>query len=223
MKILVVEDDQNLARHLAAALSAAGYLVDVSHNGEEGHYLGDTQPYDASVLDLGLPGLDGISVLKRWRSEGRLMPVLILTARGRWTEKVAGLDAGADDYLTKPFETEECLARLRALIRRSAGLASAELECGPIRLDTSSGRVTVNGILTKLTAQEYKLLSFLMHRRDQIVSRTDISEHIYHSEFDLDSNTIDVFVGRLRKKLGSSMIETVRGLGYRLTQSGDEA
>ncbi len=153
------------------------------------------------------------------------MPVLILTARGRWSEKVEGLDAGADDYVTKPFEMEEILARIRALIRRASGLACVELECGPVRLDTSTGRVTVDGVSIKLTAQEYKVLSYLMHHQEQIVSRTEISEHIYHSEFDADSNTIDVFVGRLRRKIGANLIETMRGQGYRLTNSAsaDEA
>jgi two-component system OmpR family response regulator len=219
MRILVVEDDLTLAGHMKDALQTADYVVDLAHDGEEGHFLGDTEPYDAVILDLGLPVLDGISVLRMWRSAGRTMPVLILTARGRWSEKVEGLDAGADDYVTKPFEMEEILARMRALIRRASGLASVELECGPVRLDTSSGRVTVDGVLIKLTAQEYKVLSYLMHHQDQVVSRTEISEHIYHSEFDADSNTIDVFVGRLRRKIGANLIETMRGQGYRLTNS----
>jgi two-component system OmpR family response regulator len=223
MKLLVVEDDRNLARHITTALAAAGYVSDMAHEGEEAQFLGETEPYDAIILDLGLPTLDGISILKRWRAAGRLTPVLVLTARGRWTDKVAGLDAGADDYLTKPFEMEECLARVRALIRRSARLASSELECGPLRLDTRTGRLTMDGAQVRLTAQELKLLSYLMHHRDEIVSRTEISEHIYNSEFDSDSNIIDVFVGRLRKKLGSELIETVRGLGYRLIEPRDEA
>ena len=225
MRILVVEDDLTLAGHMKDALQAVDYVVDLAHDGEEGHFLGDTEPYDAVILDLGLPVLDGISVLKMWRSAGRTMPVLILTARGRWSEKVEGLDAGADDYVTKPFEMEEILARIRALIRRASGLASVELECGPVRLDTSTGRVTVDGVLIKLTAQEYKVLSYLMHHPERIVSRTEISEHIYHSESDADSNTIDVFVGRLRRKIGANLIETMRGQGYRLTNSvsADEA
>jgi two-component system OmpR family response regulator len=223
MKILVAEDDCNLARHLASALAAAGYVTDLAREGEEAHYLGESETYDAIILDLGLPGFDGISILRRWRAAGRLTPVLVLTARSRWTEKVTGLDAGADDYLTKPFEMEECLARLRALIRRSARLATSELECGALRLDTRTGRVSVGGLPIRLTAQELKLLSYLMHHRDQIVSRSEISEHIYQSELDPDSNTVDVFVGRLRKKLGYDLIETVRGLGYRLREPKDEA
>lgn len=223
MRILVVEDDRTLADHMKDALQAADYLVDLAHDGEEGHFLGDTEPYDAVLLDLGLPKMDGITVLKAWRSEGRTMPVLILTARGRWSEKVEGLDAGADDYVTKPFEMAEILARVRALIRRASGLASSDLECGPVRLDTSTGRVTADGIGLKLTAQEYKVLSYLMHHRDQIISRTELSEHIYYRDLDRDSNTIDVFVGRLRKKLPPNLIETVRGLGYRLTPPANEA
>ena len=223
MRILLVEDDRTLANHMRDALQAADYLVDLAHDGEEGHFLGDTEPYDAVLLDLGLPITDGISVLRMWRAAGRTMPVLILTARGRWSEKVEGLDAGADDYVTKPFEMAEILARIRALIRRASGLASPDLECGPVRLDTCTGRVTANGIPLKLTAQEYKVLSYLMHHQDQIISRTELSEHIYYRDLDRDSNTIDVFVGRLRKKLPSNVIETVRGLGYRLTPPSDEA
>jgi len=217
MRILVVEDDPDLARQMAEALRDADYVVDLAHDGEEGHFLGDTEPYDAVVLDLGLPVIDGVTVLERWRRDGRTMPVLILTARDRWSEKVAGFDAGADDYVTKPFRMEEVLARLRALIRRAAGHASAELVCGPVRVDTRSSRVTVDGEPIKLTAHEYKLLAYLMHHPDKVVSRTELTEHIYDQDFDLDSNTIEVFVGRLRKKLGVNVIKTERGLGYRLT------
>ena len=221
MRILVIEDDRDLNRQLAAALAEAQYAVDVAYDGEEGHFLGDTEPYDAVVLDLGLPTLDGVSVLRRWRDGGRDMPVLILTAREAWSEKVAGFDAGADDYVTKPFQIEEVLARLRALIRRAAGHASAELSCGSVRLDTRTGRVTVDGAAVRLTAHEFKVLSYLMHHRDQVVSRTQLTEHIYEQDFDKDSNTIEVFVGRLRKKIPSGLIETVRGLGYRLADPGD--
>ena len=217
MRILVVEDDPDLARQMAEALRDADYVVDLAHDGEEGHFLGDTEPYDAIVLDLGLPVIDGVTVLERWRRDGRAMPVLILTARDRWSEKVAGFDAGADDYVTKPFRMEEVLARLRALIRRAAGHASAELVCGPVRVDTRSSRVTVDGEPVKLTAHEYKLLAYLMHHPDKVVSRTELTEHIYDQDFDLDSNTIEVFVGRLRRKLGVNVIKTERGLGYRLT------
>jgi two-component system OmpR family response regulator len=220
MRVLVVEDDPELSRQLKAALTEAGYAVDHSADGEEGHYLGDTEPYDAIVLDLGLPELDGVSVLKKWRQAGKTVPVLILTARGQWGEKVSGFDAGADDYVTKPFHMEEVLARLRALIRRSAGHASSELVCGPVRVDTSSGKVSVDGNPVKLTAQELRLLTYLMHHQGKVVSRTEITEHIYDQDFDLDSNTIEVFVGRLRKKLGVPVIQTKRGLGYQLVAPG---
>jgi two-component system OmpR family response regulator len=221
VRILVVEDEKDLARQLKQALTGAGYAVDVAHDGEEGHFLGDTEPYDAVILDLGLPVMDGVSVLKRWRRDGRKMPVLILTARDRWSEKVAGFDAGADDYVTKPFQMEEVLARIRALIRRAAGHASAEMECGGLVINSGTGRVTVNGAPVKLTAQEFRLLDYLMHHKGKIVSRTELTEHIYDQDFERDSNTIEVFVGRLRKKLGGEYIHTVRGLGYRLAPPGD--
>ncbi len=216
MRILVIEDDEALRDQLGGALKDAGYAVDAAKDGEEGHFLGDTEPYDAVVLDLGLPALDGITVLTRWRADGRTMPVLILTARDRWREKVAGFDAGADDYLTKPFQMEELLARVRALIRRSAGHASSVIECGAIAIDTRASRVTRDGETIKLTANEYKLIAYLGHERDRVVSRTELTEHIYDQDFDLDSNTIEVFIGRLRRKLGADIIETVRGMGYRL-------
>jgi two-component system OmpR family response regulator len=218
MRILVVEDDRDLSRQLEAALKEAQYSVDVAYDGEEGHYLGESEPYDAIILDLGLPTMDGVSVLKRWRQDGQTTPVLILTARDAWSEKVAGFDAGADDYVTKPFRVEEILARLRALIRRASGHATSELTCGNVVLDTRAGRVTVDGAPVKLTAHEFKVLSYLMHHRDQVVSRTELTEHIYDQDFDKDSNTIEVFVGRLRKKLSTNVIETVRGLGYRLVE-----
>ena len=216
MRILVVEDDPDLGRQLTQALTQAGYAVDLAPDGEEGHYLGESEPYDAAVLDLGLPKMDGVRVLERWRSSGRGMPVLILTARERWSEKVAGFDAGADDYLTKPFYTEELLARLRALLRRSAGHASATIELGDLRLDTRAGRASVNGEPVKLTALEYRVLSYLMHHQGRIVPRTELVEHIYDQDFDRDSNTIEVFIGRLRRKVGAGRILTERGLGYRL-------
>jgi two-component system OmpR family response regulator len=223
MRILAVEDDPELARQIADALRGAGYAVDLAHDGEQAHYLGEAETYDAVVLDLGLPVVDGITVLERWRRAGRNMPVLILTARDRWSEKVAGFDAGADDYVTKPFQMEEVLARLRALIRRAAGHASAELECGPLRLDTRSSRVTRDGVPVKLTAQEYRLLAYLLHHRGRVVSRTELTEHLYDQDFDRDSNTIEVFIGRLRKKIGAELIQTVRGLGYQLTTPGARA
>ena len=216
MRILLVEDDAALRAQLRAALVDAAYVVDEADNGRDAHFLGDTEAFDAVVLDLGLPQLDGLSVLRRWRDAGRLMPVLILTARDAWNEKVGGIDAGADDYLSKPFHMEELLARLRALIRRASGQASPVLRCGPVTLDTRSGRVTVDGQPVALTGHEYKVLDYLMHRPGTVVSRTELTEHIYAQDHDRDSNTIEVFVGRLRKKLSTDLIETVRGLGYRL-------
>ena len=216
MRILLVEDETTLAAQLQAALTSVGYAVDVSHDGRDALYRGEVDPVDAVVLDLGLPGLDGLTVLRRWRAMGRTMPVLILTARDQWHEKVAGIDAGADDYLAKPFHTEELLARLRALIRRSVGHASPLLRCGPLQLDTVSGRVSVDGQPVTLTSHEFKVLAYLMHHAGAVVSRTELTEHIYAQDFERDSNTIEVFVGRLRKKLPPDLIETVRGLGYRL-------
>ena len=228
MRLLVVEDDPDLNRQLATALTDAGYVVDRAFDGEEGHYLGESEPYDAVILDIGLPKMDGISVLESWRRAGRAMPVLILTARDRWSDKVAGFDAGADDYLAKPFYTEELLARVRALLRRAAGFATSDIEIGALRIDTRSSRVTVDGNPVKLTSLEYRLLSYLAHHRGRVVSRTELVEHLYDQDFDRDSNTIEVFVGRLRKKLDSNLIQTVRGLGYCLetpdkVQGGDRA
>jgi two-component system, OmpR family, response regulator len=217
MRLLVVEDDPDLNRQIVGALRDAGYVVDTAKNGEEGHFLGETEPYDAVILDLGLPVLDGVSVLERWRRAGRKMPVLILTARDRWSDKVAGFDAGADDYVAKPFHMEEVLARIRALLRRSAGHATSEISCGPLMLDTKSARVTINGNAVKLTSLEFRLLAYLMHHKGKVVSRTELVEHLYDQDFDRDSNTIEVFVGRIRKKLGVDVIQTVRGLGYLLT------
>ena len=200
MRVLVVEDDADLSRQLKALLTEAGYAVDTAPDGEEGHFLGDTEPYDAVVLDLGLPVIDGVTVLKRWRRAGRNMPVLILTARDRWSEKVAGFDAGADDYVTKPFQVEEVLARIRALIRRAAGHSSGELECGGLQINSGSGRVTVDGDPVKLTAQEFRLLDYLMHHKGKIVSRTELTEHIYDQDFDRNSNTIEVFAAACARR-----------------------
>jgi two-component system, OmpR family, response regulator len=216
MRLLLVEDEPTLRSSLATGLADAGYAVDEAADGLEAHHLGATEPYDAVVLDLGLPGLDGLTVLQRWRAAGRAMPVVILTARDRWTDKVAGIDAGADDYLAKPFHLEELLARLRALIRRAQGLASPVLACGAVALDTRSGRVTVDGHPVALTSHEYRLLAYLMHRPGQVVSRGELTEHLYAQDFDRDSNTIEVFVARLRRKLPEGTIETARGLGYRV-------
>ena len=222
MRLLVIEDDRDLNRQIVAALESAGYAVDHAFDGEDGGHLGDTEPYDAIVLDLGLPKRDGVSVLQTWRRAGRVMPVLILTARDRWSEKVEGFDAGADDYLTKPFHMEELLARLRALMRRAAGHATSEIVVGPVRLDSRAGRVMVNDSAIKLTSHEYRLLSYLMHHAGRIVSRTELVEHLYDQDFDRDSNTIEVFVGRLRRKLGVDIIQTARGLGYIVEAEGDE-
>jgi len=218
MRILVVEDDINLNRQLKEALTDAGYAVDVAFDGEEGHFLGDTEPYDAIVLDIGLPQMDGLSVLEEWRRAGKTTPVLLLTARDRWSDKVQGIDAGADDYVAKPFHMEEVLARIRALVRRAAGLASNEIVSGSVRLDSRSGRVTVNGQSVKLTSHELRLLSYLMHHKGKVISRTELTEHLYDQDFDRDSNTIEVFVGRLRKKLPDDCIQTVRGLGYQIAE-----
>lgn len=220
MRVLVVEDDPILRAQLKATLADAGYAPDEAADGRDALHLGLTEPYDAVILDLGLPVLDGLTVLQRWRQQGRSVPVLILTARDSWHEKVAGIDAGADDYLAKPFHTEELLARLRALVRRAHGLASPLLQCGDLTLDTRTGIVALAGTTVSLTAHEYRLLAYLMHRAGQIVSRSELVEHLYAQDFDRDSNTIEVFVGRLRRKLGIDLIETIRGLGYRLVSPG---
>src|ERR1700742_498630 len=223
MRVLIVGDDTDLARQLKGALADAGYAVDHAPDGEEAQFLGDTEPYDAIVLDLGLPKIDGVSDLERWRKDGMATPVLILTARDGWSQKVAGFDAGADDYLTKPFHTEELLARLRALLRRTAGHASAVLQCGELMLDPKAARASVKGEPLRLTSLEYRLLHYLMMHQGRVISRTELVEHLYDQDFDRDSNTIEVFVGRLRKKVGADRIETVRGLGYRLVALEGEA
>ena len=223
MRILLVEDDATLRAQLRTALVEATYVVDEADNGRDAHFLGDTEAFDAVVLDLGLPQLDGLSVLRRWRAAGRNMPVLILTARGGWQEKVAGIDAGADDYLAKPFHMEELLARLRALLRRASDHASAQWQCGPLWLDTRSARALVAGQPLQLTSHEFMLLAQLMQRKGAVLSRTELAEHIYPQDSERDSNTIEVFVGRLRKKLPEGCIETVRGLGYRLVDRSADA
>lgn len=223
MRVLVVEDDIHLTRQLASALERAGYSVDVSGDGEDGQLLGDLEPYDAVILDLSLPRIDGLNVLRHWRQAGKSTPVLILTARDTWKEKVLGFDAGADDYVAKPFYMEELLARLAALIRRSAGHADPVLSCGPVRLDTRTWQVAVSGSPVKLTAQELKVLSYLMHHKGRIVSRDRLAQHIYDLDYDGASNTIEVFITRLRKKLGASVIQTHRGQGYRLAEPADVA
>jgi two-component system OmpR family response regulator len=216
MRLLIAEDEPHLSRQLEAALTDAGYAVDCAFDGERADFLGATESYDAIVLDLGLPKIDGLTVLKRWRDAGLSVPVLVLTARDSWHEKVRGIDGGADDYVAKPFQMEEVLARLRALIRRASGQASPELRCGAIVLDPRNARVTRDGAPVKLTGHEFRVLSYLMHHRNRVVSQSELTEHIYAQDFDRDSNTVEVFIARLRRKLGSSFIETVRGLGYRI-------
>jgi len=218
VRILVVEDDTEVARQVATALRAAGYAVDVAGDGPDALFRGETEPYDAVVLDLGLPGLDGVSVLERWRQGGVRVPVLILTARGTWREKVTGLRAGADDYLAKPFEIEELLARVAALVRRAAGHAFPVLVHGAIRLDPGTQRVSRAGRPVEFTALEYRLLAYLMHHPGRVHSKSELTEHLYEQDFDRDSNVIEVLVNRLRKKLGASLIVTRRGQGYQLSE-----
>lgn len=222
MRILVVEDDLRVAGQVTESLRDAGYVVEAADEGEEAQFLGETEEYDAVVLDLGLPGVDGLTVLQRWRAAGRRMPVLVLTARDTWRDKVTGLRAGADDYLAKPFELEEMVARVEALIRRAAGHASPILTCGNVEVDTAAGRVTLAGQPIALTALEYRTLSYLAHHVGQIVSKTELTEHIYGQDFDRDSNVIEVLINRLRQKLGRKVIETHRGRGYRLVEPADE-
>jgi two-component system, OmpR family, response regulator len=216
MRVLVAEDETLLAKQLIAALGRAGYAVDHAADGERADLLGHDERYDAVVLDLGLPKVDGLTLLRRWREAGQSMPVLVLTARGSWHEKVQGIDGGADDYMSKPFRMEELLARLRALIRRASGQSSPELRCGALVLDPRSGKVTLDGAEVKLTSHEFRVLSYLMHRGGRFVSQAELTEHIYSQDFARDSNTVEVFVARLRRKLGAGFIETVRSLGYRM-------
>ena len=219
MRILLVEDEPTLRAQLRSALQEAGYAVDEAADGQQAWVQGDVEDFDAVVLDLGLPVLDGLTVLQRWRQAGRTMPVLILTARDHWHDKVAGIDAGADDYLTKPFHLEELLARVRALIRRAHGQASSLLRCGELEIDTRSGRVLWQGQGVSLTSHEYKVLHYLLHHAGSVVSRSELTEHIYAQDFDRDSNTIEVFIGRLRRKLPGLPVQTLRGLGYRLEKA----
>jgi two-component system OmpR family response regulator len=216
LRVLVVEDEKHLSRRLSVALTQSGYAVDTAGDGEQADFLAATERYDAVVLDLGLPKVDGLTVLRRWREAGLLVPVLILTARGSWHEKVQGIDGGADDYVAKPFRMEEVLARLRALIRRSARQGVSELRSGKVMLDTRAMKVTVDGTAVRVTGHEFRVLSYLMHHRGQVVSQAELIEHIYAQDFERDSNTLEVFIARLRRKLGPSAIETVRGLGYRV-------
>ena len=216
MRVLIVEDDISLSKQLAVALAAAGYALDCALDGERADFLARTEQYDAVVLDLGLPRVDGLTLLRGWRGSGLDVPVLVLTARASWHETVRGIDEGADDYVSKPFRMEEVAARLRALIRRSSGHLQPALRCGAVELDPRVARVTRGGVPVKLTSHEFRVLSYLMHHRARVVSQGELTEHIYAQDFDRDSNTIEVFIARLRRKLGSSLIETVRGFGYRI-------
>jgi two-component system OmpR family response regulator len=217
MRILVAEDDPRLGDQLKGWLEEAGFVVDLARDGREAEYLGSTETYDAVVLDLGLPGLDGLGVLEQWRSAGQGTPVLVLSARRRWHEKLAGFNAGADDYLTKPFEPEELVVRLHALIRRSSGHATPVLECGGLRLDVHGARFQLDGEPLSLTAQEFRILSYLMHHQGRVVSRAELRDHVYGLDADPDSNVMDVLVSRIRRKLDGAYIETVRGQGFRLS------
>lgn len=214
MRVLLVEDDHTAAELVAAALTEAGYVVDREQDGQEAWFRGDTESYAAVVLDLGLPGMDGLSVLKKWRQGGQTFPVLVLTARGNWHERVEGIDAGADDYLPKPFQMEELIARLRAIIRRSTGQAAPIIEAGPVVLDARQKRISVNGTPIPLSPQEYRLLSYLMHHAGNVVSQLELTEQLYAQDYERDSNAVEVLVGRVRKKLGVDIIKTRRGFGY---------
>jgi DNA-binding response OmpR family regulator len=220
MRVLVVEDDPATVDVLTRALTAAGYLVEQTGEGEDAWFLGDTEPYAAAILDLGLKGMDGLAVLKRWRAAGRDLPVLILTARGDWSERVEGIDAGADDYLPKPFRVEEVLARLRALLRRASGQGSPVLRAGGLTLDPRQMRVALDGVLIHLSPQEYRLLAVLLHHKGTVVSQGELADQIYGDGIERDTNGVEVLVGRLRRKLGSDLIQTRRGFGY-LVQDPD--
>ena len=214
MRVLVAEDDAALRTRIASALQEAGFAVDLAADGQQAEFAGQTEDFDAAVLDLGLPGMDGLSVLARWREAGRGFPVLVLTARARWHDKLAGFNAGADDYLTKPFQLEELIVRLRALIRRSAGHAHPRLACGELELDVNAGRFSLGGDPLGLTAQEFRILAYFMHHPDKVIARGTLGEHVYEGGFDPDSNALDVLIGRIRRKLGPGLLHTVRGQGF---------
>src|SRR5665213_2526043 len=216
MKVLLVEDDRLLAKEIAQALRRENFAVDIAEDGEDGQHLGETEAYDVAVLDLGLPKVTGGDVLRAWRKHGRHLPVLILTARDGWSDKVDGFKAGADDYLTKPVRVEELVMRLRALVRRSAGYAEPRISCGPLTFDAQTGVFELNGLPLRLTALEWRVLACLTLRHDVVVERYDLNEKVYEGDADVDSNSLEVIVARLRRKIGHQMIETVRGRGYRL-------
>ncbi len=216
VRVLIVEDEPALAQQMAHALGDAGYVIDTAADGGRADFAVRTESYDAILLDLGLPGVDGLTLLRGWRDTGLSVPVLVLTARGSWHDKVTGIDSGADDYVTKPFHIEEVLARLRALLRRAGGHGAPSLQCGAIVLDPRAARVTLAGAPVRLTSHEFRVLSYLMHHRNRVVAQAELTEHLYARDADRDSNTVEVFIARLRKKIGAGAIETVRGLGYRM-------
>lgn len=220
MRVLVVEDNIQAAEQISRSLSGHGFAVDVTHDGNDAWFQGDTEDYDLAILDLGLPGKDGLSVLTEWRRAGNKVPVIILTARDTWREKVTGLRTGADDYLVKPFEMEELLARVEALVRRSNGHASAILTCGELELDATSQRVSLSGVHLDLTSLEYRLISYLMNHQGEVVSKATLTEHLYQMDYEHNSNVIEVLVNRVRKKMGTQQIQTRRGQGYQLNESG---
>jgi DNA-binding response OmpR family regulator len=220
MRILLVEDEPRIAADIVATLETAGYVVETVGDGEEAWFRGDTEDYDLIVLDLGLPRMDGLAVLKRWRAARRAMPVLVLTARGTWAERVEGIDAGADDYLPKPFRMEELIARVRALIRRSAGHGGPTIEAGPLSLDVRQMRVSKDGAQVALSPLEYRLVAYLMHHKGRVVPSPELLEHLYGDDDSRDANALEAVVARLRKKLGPATIETRRGFGYSIA---DEA
>ncbi len=220
MRILVVEDDPDTAEAVAHSLAAAGYIVELEANGEEAWFKGDTEPYAAVVLDLGLPGMDGLSILKKWRQAGQVFPVLILTARGDWHERVEGIDAGADDYLPKPFQMQELIARLRGMVRRSTGQVAPVITIGLLSLDTRQMQVSLEGVPVHLSPQEYRLVSYLMHHAGRVISQLELTEQLYVQDFERDSNAVEVLVGRVRRKLGADLIQTRRGFGYIIEKAG---
>ena len=219
MRVLIAEDDEKLAAMLAATLESAGFVAEREADGEVAHFRGENEDFDAVLLDLGLPSMDGLTVLRRWRKAGRLTPILILTARAQWEERVEGIEAGADDYLVKPFHMEELIARLRAIIRRANGIAATPIQFSNYQLDTRLMQLSRDGVPIDLTPQEYKALVYLAHHRGQVVSQLELTEHIYNQDFERNSNSIEVLVGRLRRRLGSDLIKTRRGFGYYIEEN----
>ncbi|HSM39958.1 MAG TPA: response regulator transcription factor [Afifellaceae bacterium] len=219
MRVLIVEDDARIAEDVRDAIQAAGFVADVVNDGEEAWFTGGTEPYDAVILDLGLPGIDGLTILKRWRSEGHSFPVLILTARSAWQERVDGIDAGADDYLVKPFQIQELVARLRAIVRRAAGHATTTIQVGALTVDTRMMSVSVNEKPIALSPLEYRLIAYLAHNQDRVITQTELSEHLYAYDGEKDSNAVEVLIGRVRRKVGEGLIETKRGFGYLISSS----